>query len=198
MKSKLILAAFLATFALRATAGTINFENMPDSYLYYGGQQNFGNYWAGVNFGPDSTILDSVRFGYNSSGYPAHSGTSVLFSIGTPYIDMTLDTAVNDVSFWYSAGQAFDVFAYDASNNLISSYTLSQNSGSSSFFDVSSSSSNISRIRWSGTGNYFTIDDVSADFVSGKPRNVSDSASTLSLFGLGLICLGAFRRRFVR
>src|SRR3954463_9061893 len=194
--NKLFLVLGLAAALSVARAGTITFEDMPDAYLYYGGQQNFGDYWAGINFGPNSTILDSVRYGYNSGGYPPHSGTSVLFSIDTPYIDATLDNAIDQFSFWYSAGQAFAVETYDASDNLLSSTPLVSVSGSSVFQSITSLSENIKRIRFTGTGNYFTIDDFTAPFVSGKPRtdSVPDSSSSLILVSLAFVCIAASRR----
>ena len=196
--ASLMLAALSST---PAVAGLITFEGMPNNYLYsLGGSTNFGNYWAGVNFGPDSTILDAVRGGYNSGGYPPHSGTSVLFSINTPYIDMTIDNPVNDVSFWYSAPYAFNVSTYDASNTLIASIDLPYVYGSSSFVDLPSLSANIARVRWSGTGNYFTIDDVFVNNTdtTGHPRTVPDAASSLSLLGLGLVAVAGLRRKFDR
>lgn len=197
--NKLFLVLGLAAALSVARAGTITFEDMPDAYLFYGGQTNFGNYWAGINFGPSSTILDSVRGGYNSSGYPPHSGTSVLFSISTPYIDATLDNAIDNFSFWYSAPQPFAVETYDALDNLLTSTPLASVYGSNQFISVSSPSENIKRIRFIGTGNYFTIDDFTAPFVSGKPRTdtVPDAGSSLILVSLAFACIAASRRRLL-
>src|SRR6478752_6142948 len=115
---KATLALLVLLFATPSVAATITFEGMPQAYWYYGGQQNFGNYWAGVNFGPDSTILESTVYGYNSGGYPPHSGDAVLFSINTPYIDATFDSAVDFVSLWYTSTTNLYLDFYDGGNTL--------------------------------------------------------------------------------
>ena len=195
IKSLLIGALLGAATVVPSFAGTITFEDMPDDYLFYGGQVNFGNYWEGVWFGPSSTILDTVRYGYNSGGYPPHSGTSVLFSISNPYIDAIFDNAVDEMSFWYTANGAFSVSAYDSADNLPSINNLSNNYTTNSFVSVTSANMDIKRIRFSGTGNYFTIDDFTADIVSGRPKSVPDAAATLGLLALGLATLAGLRRK---
>lgn len=197
IKSLLIGALLGAAAVVPSFAGTIDFENMPDAYLYYGGQTNFGNYWEGVWFGPSSTILDAVRGGYNSGGYPPHSGTSVLFSISNPYIDAIFDNTIDFMSFWYSAPGAFNVSAYDSSDNLLSSQDLAYVYGSNAFVSVSSANKDIKRVRFSGTGNYFTIDDITADIVTGRPKgeSVPDTGATLGLLAFGIAALAGLRRK---
>ena len=197
IKSLLIGALLGAAAVVPSFAGTIDFENMPDAYLYYGGQTNFGNYWEGVWFGPSSTILDAVRGGYNSGGYPAHSGTSVLFSISNPYIDAIFDNTVDFMSFWYTANGAFSVSAYDSADNLLSTQNLANNYTTNSYVSVSSAGMDIKRIRFSGTGNYFTIDDFTADIVTGRPKgeSVPDTGATLGLLAIGIATLAGLRRK---
>jgi hypothetical protein len=197
IKSLLIGALLGAAAVVPSFAGTITFEDMPNDYLFYGGQQNFGNYWEGVYFGPSSTILDAVRYGYNSSGYPAHSGTSVLFSISTPYIDAIFDNTVDFMSFWYTANGAFSVSAYDSADNLLSTQNLANNYTTNSYVSVSSAGMDIKRIRFSGTGNYFTIDDFTADIVTGRPKgeSVPDTGATLGLLAFGIATLAGLRRK---
>lgn len=196
---KIIASALLllcSTVAMPAFAGTINFENMPQSYWFYGGQQNFGNYWQGVTFGPDSTILEDQVYGYNSGGYPAHSGHAVLFSINTPYITATFDNPVDTVSMWYTNGAgSFQLDAYDKDGNLIASTLGPNNYGTTNEISVSSLTSDIKWVTMLGTGNYFTIDDFTAPFVSGQPNNPVPEPSTLFLLGAGLAGLGFVRRR---
>lgn len=192
-----VLALCLGT----AAAGTIDFENMPQSYWFYGGQQNFGDYWQGVNFGPDSTILENQVYGYNSSGYPPHSGHAVLFSISTPYIRATFDVAVDYVSMWYTNGSSpFTVSAYDAGDNLIASVDGPYNYGQNSFLEISSLTSNIKYVVMAGAGNYFTIDDFTAPFITGQPSNGNavPEPSTLLLLGAGLAGVGLLRKRIKR
>jgi hypothetical protein len=195
MKLKLILALGLASIALRATAGTIDFENMPTAYWYYGSQTNFGNYWAGVNFGPNATILEDQVYGYNSYGYPPHSGHAVLFSIDTPYIDASFASAVDSVSLWFTSGWgSLTIDAYDAGNNLIDSVSGSSNYGTSSYLSMTHGSSDIAWVKIHDHGNYFTIDDFTSPTTSGQPSRVPDAANTLGLIAASMAGLITFRR----
>lgn len=194
----LLFSVLMIFSASQALAGTIDFENMPQDYWYYGGQQNFGNYWQGVNFGPASTILETEVYGYNNSGYPPHSGVAVLFSISVPYIDIVFDLAVDTFSFWYTTNDSFDVSYFDELNSLIGSQSLATNYGSNSFFEFSNSEQNIKKITVSGVGNYFTIDDFTAPFITGQPsdpnHNVVPEPSTILMLGIGLLGMAASRR----
>lgn len=172
------------------SAGTIDFENMPQAYWYNAGQQNFGNYWQGVDFGPESTILENQVYGYNDAGYPPHSGHAVLFSISVPYIDAVFDTPIDNVSLWYTSASVFVMDAYDSSNNLIGSSVGPSNYGTNSFLQVSSGLMNIKRVRMHDSGNYFTVDDFTAEFVTGDPNIPEPSSFVLS--ALGLIGLGVY------
>ncbi len=198
MKSVKTYLAVIAILCLTTPAfsGVIDFEGMPQAYWYEAGQQNFGNYWAGVNFGPASTILEDQVYGYNSSGYPPHSGHAVLFSIETPYIDATFDVPVDNVSLWYTSYSTFVIDAYDAFNNLIATSSGGSNYGTNSLISVSSSSSNIKWIKMHDSGNYFTIDDFQAPFVSGEPTNGVPEPTTMLLLCLGLVGLVGVRRKF--
>lgn len=198
LSSLLLAMVFVVSFAAPCIAGTIDFEGMPQDYWYYGGQQNFGNYWDGVYFGPDSTILEKSVYGYNDSGYPPHSGDAVLFSIATPYIDAIFETPVDFFSLWYTVNTStFYIDAYDSDDNLISTISGGVNYGSNSYLEMSLESSNIKRLRMHDSGNYFTIDDFTAPFISGLPSDaVIPEPSTFILLGSGLAGLAfAVRRR---
>jgi len=198
---KLILTTLLVVSALTtpAFAGTIDFENMPDQYYYMSEHQNFGNYWAGVNFGPAATILDSAKYGYNNTGYPAHSGTAVLFSYQLPNIDVTFDTSVDFLSFYYTSYSDIWIDAYNSSNQLIGQSYGGSNYGTNSYLSFTSSTANIAYVSIHDSGNYFTIDDftINSDLVTGDPRgnNPVPEPSTMLLLGGGLVGLAFWRKR---
>lgn len=139
---------------------TIDFEGVPDQFLYEIGNQNLGDYYPGLFFSPDVTLLDIVRDGYNNSGYPPHSGTAVAFSYTNPYGDITFANPVRVVGAWFSAATTLYLEAYDASDNLIASSSMPSNYGSNSYMSVSVDSASIKRVRIHDTGNFWTMDDL--------------------------------------
>lgn len=180
-------------------AGTIDFEGMPEQYQYGYGHQNFGDYWEGVFFGPDSTVLDNnwpLNY-YNYTGYPPHSGDAVLFSYNTSYIDATFDVAVNQVSMYYTSYSSFVLDAYDINGNLLTSTTMGSNYGTNSLISVATAGYDIKRVSMHDSGNYFTIDDFTAEFVSGKPTQTPEP-TVLLLLGFGLAGLAMLRKKFGR
>ena len=180
-----------------AFAGTINFNNMPQQYWYYGGHQNFGTYWAGVDFGPDATILEEDVYGYSSGGYPPVAGSdAVLFSFSTPYITASFATPVDTVSIVYTNGSGnFTFSAYDSSNNLLDQDVVGTNYGTNSLLTITDGTSDISWVEMSGIGNFFTIASFSTPDTTGLPSNAPDATSTLALLGVAALALFGFRRK---
>jgi len=184
MKAKILLGAvvFLLASVINASALTVlDFEGLPSTYYYSGGNTNIGTYYPGVNFGPDATILDRVIGGYNSTGYPPHSGNAVFFSDSTSYVDITFDSPATYVEGWFTFTSTGYMEAYDSSSNLLSSASMAANFGSNSKMFVSGSG--ITRVRIHDSGDHWTGDDIAYE------GNVIPEPATMSLLGLGLLGL---------
>ena len=198
MKKLVILlsVAMIMAFSSIAVAGTITFEGMPDVYHYGYGNQNFGNYWQGVFFGPDSTVLDKnyPNSYYNYGGYPPKSGDAVLFTISTPRIDAIFDVPVDSVSMWYTSYSNFYLDAYDVNGALLRTVMGGSNINTNSYIEIVFQSDIIKKLVMHDTGNYFTIDDFTADIVTGGPSQTPEP-TTLFLLGLGVLGLAGLRKR---
>jgi hypothetical protein len=171
---------------------TVDFEGIPDGYLYWGGNQNLGGYYAGLNFGPDATILDQVRHGYNSALFPPHSGDAVMVSDSSqPSITVDfLGSTTNYVEAWYTTNSStLYMEAYDALNNFLTSTSGSYNESTNSLISLSWSPGNIARIIFHDGGGHFTLDDFAYEV------NAIPAPGAILLGGIGIGLVGWLRRR---
>ncbi|MBD3168384.1 MAG: PEP-CTERM sorting domain-containing protein [candidate division Zixibacteria bacterium] len=193
---KKALFALLAVLFLAGTSHALtilDFEGIPDDFLYFGGDQNLGNYYAGVTFGPDATILDAQRYGYNSTGYPPHSGDAVLFSDAIDHIRVDFDNATNHAELWYTASSSgLYLEAYDSNDNMLTSDYGAGNSGSNDFLEVNTADFDIAYVIIHDSGNFFTIDDFGWEESGGG--NPIPEPTTILLMASGLLGMGGLAR----
>jgi hypothetical protein len=125
------------------------------------GSTNLGKYYKGVTFGPNARILDSMRSGgdYSSDKFPPHSGTAVLFAMGSTYLTATFARTTDHVEIWYTCDNTPLSFqAYDAADNLVASTSGAINVYQNNFLEVNAP--NIKSVRISGAQGNFTIDNL--------------------------------------
>ena len=208
-----ILAASMS-ISTAATAGPIvlNFEGVADlasvNDFYNGGTDSAGN--SGTNYGISFSstslgIIDSDSGGSGNFANEPSSSTVLFFTDGTA---ATMNVAAGfdtGFSFFYSSNAAGFVRAYDGLNgtgNLLASLTFGANitgcggdpSGTYCRFDpVGVTFNGIARsVDFGGSANNVGFDDITLGSVNAG--DVPEPA-TLALSVLGLIGLGAARRR---
>jgi hypothetical protein len=169
----------------------LNFENVPQDYWYFGGNQNLGNYYPGVTFGTDATILESQIYGYNDIGYPAHSGYAVLFSAINPGIRVDFATPTDHVELWYTTYYPLSMEAYNSSDDLLTSSTGGNNYYSNSFLEVNWGSADIAYVLLNSTNDFYCIDD----FGYNPTVNPTPEPSTCLLFLFGLMGMVGIKKR---
>lgn len=159
MRKVLLLIGLLAVMGSPVLAFTCDFEGLPTTYYYFYGMQNIGGYYPGVSFGPTCYILDAVIGGYNSGGYPPHSGNAVAVSIGTSFIRADFAQATDHVDVWYTEGYGNGLWldAYNSGGTLIASDDGPTNYGTNAQLSVDAAG--IAYVMIHNEGDYFTIDD---------------------------------------
>ncbi len=166
-----IISSASFPFTVQVSGGGLaDFENIPEDFWYYGGNQNLGCYYAGICFGPGVTILENEVYGYNDYYYPPHSGHAVAFTNDYDYIRVDFDSPVNHVGVWYTTGSDYLYLeGYDSGDNLIASTYGTYNTQSTSFMQINTN--NIAYVKIHDSGDFFTIDDFEWSPSSVKGNN---------------------------
>ncbi len=174
----------------------ITFENLPDAYFFSSGGQNIGNFYSGVNFGPDVTGLSVSRFGgYDNAGFPPHSGDVVIWDAADPTIDITFDFSIQSFGIWYTSFDPLTLQAFDLSSNLLGTVVGDPNTdgttGTSSF--LSFSGTGIQSVTLTSTPGDFVLDDLA--YQTGTSTIPELSSFVLLTSVLSLLSFGLWRRK---
>ncbi|MBD3234047.1 MAG: T9SS type A sorting domain-containing protein [candidate division Zixibacteria bacterium] len=135
----------------------LDFEDVPEEYWYFGGNQNLDGFYPGLYFGPAAVILENLVYGYNDTGYPPHSGHQVLASIDESFVQVNFDNPTDHVGLWYTSYYDFYLEAYDAGGTLIASAQGPSNYTYSDYIEVNADG--IAYVIYHNSGDFFVIDD---------------------------------------
>jgi hypothetical protein len=155
----LVRIAMLLIMATSPTvADIIDFENLPSAYMYLGGGQNIGSFYAGVDFGPNVTGLDLT----GSTAFPPHSGSIAVWDPTDLTVTISFENPQTAVGLWYTSFDLLTFASYDDTDTLISSVTAQANTdgttGTSDF--VSLTAPDISSVTLAGSPGDFVFDDL--------------------------------------
>jgi len=187
MKKALVAILGILLFTAPAHAVIVfDFEDIPETYWYEGGGQNMGSYYPEVTFGPKATILEDQIYGYNSIGYPPHSGHAVLTSEEyTLRIDFANPT--NHVGFWFSTAGGFYLRSYDSNDVMINEQVTNTTINYNDYISVNFETDAIAYVNIVGAFNT-TIDDFEYGAVP--------IPGAVWLLGSGLVGIVGIRRKF--
>ncbi|MBD3232624.1 MAG: T9SS type A sorting domain-containing protein [candidate division Zixibacteria bacterium] len=151
-----------ASFPFSVSGGgqveVIDFEEVPEQYWYFGGGQNLGGFYPGLNFGSSVTILENQVYGYNDTGYPPHSGHQVAFTADVPTIRVDFDALVNHVGVWYTVGSGtLYLEGYNSGGGLVDNTSGGENYGTNDYIEVNGA--NIAYALIHNSADFYTIDD---------------------------------------
>jgi RHS repeat-associated protein len=182
-----LVLSFLGLAPAHATL--ITFEDLPDADFFNGGDQNIGNFYPGLTFGPDVTGLSVSRFGgYANDAFPPNSGDVVIFDASDPTITIDFSSPINSFGIWYTSFDPLTLQSFDQSNNLLGTVIGTPNTdgttGTTSF--ISFSNPAITSVELTSTPGFFTLDDLT--FQSGGSSSAPEPG-TLVLLSPVFFCL---------
>ena len=184
-----------------AYADVITFEDLPDAYFFSSGDQNIGNFYPGITFGPDVTGLSVSRFGgYDSSGFPPHSGDVVIWDAADPTITIDFASAIQSFGIWYTSFDPLTLEAFGASSNLLGTVVGNPNTdgttGTTSF--LSFANPGITSVDLTSSPGLFTLDDLTFQSGSTAVPEPNTFALIATVFLALIVCRFCRRRRQVK
>jgi hypothetical protein len=158
----LFVGLLLAFTQLRAQAGTINFEDLPDSTIVT-------TQYPGVSF--TNAIVLSAGISLNEFEFPPHSGTNVISDNGGP-MTLSFSTPVTSFSGYFTYLTPLTVMAFDGSSTHVGNAASLFNSNLALSGDPGSSPNELLQVVYAAgissvtiigdpAGGSFVLDDAS-------------------------------------
>lgn len=158
------LPSVLLTLALSVAplhADVIDFETLPNAYMYFGGSQNIGTFYSGIDLESNVTGLDLT----GSTGFPPHSGSIVVWDAVDASVTISFTAPQTNVGLWYTSLDPMAFAAFDGpggAGTLIGSQLGAANTdgttGTSDFLSISAA--DISSVTLTGIPGDFVFDDL--------------------------------------
>lgn len=187
------LVCFLLTPALLQADTTIDFEDLPSQYIYLGGGQNIGTYYAGVDLESNVTGLDLT----GSTAFPPHSGSIVVWDPVDLSAEISFTNPQTLVGVWYTSLDPLTLEAFDNTDTSIGSVIGAANTdgttGSSDF--LSFSGANIESVTLTGIPGDYVFDDLT--FSQATVTAVPEPSSVGTIAAIAMLIL-LFRRKRCR
>ena len=159
-----LLVFLFCAFGKAAQADIVyTFEDLPEAYFFSAGDQNIGNFYSGIDFGPNVTALSVSQFGgYDSSGFPPHSGDVVIWDATDATITISFASLLQSFGIWYTTYDPLTLQAFDDKGNLVDTVVGNPNTdgttGSSDFLLLSDPG--IESVALTSTAGLYVLDDM--------------------------------------
>ena len=151
-----------------------------------------GSFYAGMPggpvFDPNAQILTYPN--YNYTGYPPQTFPDVVYDPNTTSFTVNFTSGtVSDISVYFVTPFTLTMQAFSSNGTLLGTTSGGNNYGSGGMLFLNDSG--IASLTFTGTPNFYVIDDLSYTAGGG---NVPEPAS-LALFGSGILGVAAILRR---
>lgn len=198
----LLSGIFVATSIIKAGATAIDFEDLFEF-------DSVANHYQAL--GPTFTNATVLTAGssLNEFEFPPYSGVNVIYDDSAP-IQIDFSTPVSEIGAYLTYMIPVTINAYDASSNLVGSYTSSFSSNMALSGDSGSSPNEYFTIAYAGGissvaivgdsfGGSFVLDDINFETASVTPVPEPNTIIMLltGLMGIAII-IGGTRKKFLK